>query len=150
MKKTIKILSLILVFVLCFSMMACASFGSVEKTLNELGYIEMNASEEGEQMQEESEIPVTPHFFSNAESISALELYKLTTVVVFEFKSTDDMIEFYKDSDTLQGLLKDIEEEGSAKEFYNELRDEGFAKGNCLIIPIGLDAENVLDAFDKD
>ena len=150
MKKTIKILSLILVFVLSFSMMACSSFGKVEKTLNELGYIEMNASEEGEQIQKESEIVVNAHFFSNAESISALELYKLTTVVVFEFNSTDDMLEFYNDSETLQGLMKDIEEEGSAKEFYNELKDEGFAKGNCLIIPIGLDAENVLDAFDKD
>lgn len=150
MKKTIKILSLILVFVLCFSMMACASFGSVEKKLKDLGYIEISTNDKGEQMQEESEIPVTPHFFSNKDSLALTEAYKLTTVIVFEFKSTDDMIEFYKDSDTLQGLLKDIEEEGSAKEFYNELRDKGFAKGNCLIVPIGLDAENVLDAFDKD
>ena len=150
MKKTIKILSLILVFVLSFSMMACSSFGKVEKILNELGYVEMNASEEGEQIQKESEVVVSAHFFSNAESISALELYKLTTVVVFEFNSTDDMLEFYNDSETLQGLMKDIEKEGSAKEFYNELKDEGFAKGNCLIIPVGLDAENVLDAFDKD
>ena len=150
MKKTFKILSLILVFVLCFSLMACSSLSKVEKTLNNLGYAKIENSTEGEQMQEESEVVVTAHFFSNNDSLTALEIYKLTTVIVLEFKSTDDMIEFYNDSETLQGLMKDVEEEGSAKEFYDELQDEGFAKGNCLIIPIGLDAENVLDAFDKD
>ncbi len=144
MKKLLKVLALSLVLVIAFTLTACAnSFPKLEKALNKAGYATIETSSEGEDMQEESEIPVTPHYFSNKDSISVSEILKLTTVIVYEFKSTDDMIEFYKDSDTMQGLIKDIEEDGSAKDFYDSLVEKGLAKGNCLIIAIGLDATNV-------
>jgi hypothetical protein len=142
MKKIVKITSLLLVVTtLCLFAMACSSYGKLEKAFLNEGFTVSETmqglAEDLKTELEKKELEITIHGFTKS-STAAL-------VFVFEFKATDDMLEFYKDSDTLQGLLKDIEEEGSAKEFYNELKDKGFAKGNCLIIPIGLDAETVLD-----
>ena len=121
-----------------------------EVVLEDVGYqIVENKETDASTEAEESEKVVNVHIFTNGNSISALEIYKLTLVTVIEFKSTKELVEYFKESNTLQGIVQDLEEDGSIEEIYNELKDEGFACGNCLIIPLGLDAETVLEAIDE-
>ena len=75
-------------------------------------------------------------------------MLKYNVVIVFEFNSTKEMLEFYEESNTMQGLIQDIQEDGTAEEFYNDLVDKGYAKGNCLIMSTNLlVAGDVCDAI---
>jgi hypothetical protein len=58
---------------------------------------------------------------------------KMNVVIVFEFKTTDDMMELYKESDTLKGFVSDVKADGTAKEFYDSLVEKGYANGNCMV-----------------
>ena len=136
MKKLAKILTVALAMLLCVSMVACSSYGKVEKALANIGYEKIESDNTAEKMQSESEVAVTAHLFSNLETVPVKDILKAGVVVVFEFKATEDMKEFYADSETMQGLVKDIKDDGSADEFYNALVEKGLANGNCLVICI--------------
>ena len=146
MKKLLKLICITLVLALCLSLTACSSYGKIEKALNGIGYTVIETNSTGEKMQEESEVAVKAHFMSNAESLSALEIAKITNVIIIEFNKTDDMLEFYNESDTLKGLVSDVKKDGTAEEFYNSLVEKGLANGNCLVLAIGLDYKNVNSA----
>ena len=139
MKKLVKILTVILALAFALGMVSCSKYNSVKKALEGIGYEVIETNSQAEDMQEESQVAVNPHVFKNES--------KLTVVIVFEFNKTEEMLEFYKDSNTMQGIVSDIKEDGSAQEFYNELVEKGYAKGTCLIMPIGLDFKNVLTAI---
>lgn len=135
MKKLLMtITSIALLLTLSLSLVACSSYGKIEKALEEIGYAKIESSQEAEDIKKESEVPVTMHVFSNKDSLGLTEIAKLNIVIVMEFKSSDEMKEYYEDSNTLQGLVQDIEEDGSAKEFYDSLVEKGYANGNCLVI----------------
>lgn len=144
MKKLLMtITSIALLLTLSLSLVACSSYGKIEKALQEIGYAKIESSQEAEDLEEESDVAVTMHVFSNKDSLSLTEALKINVVIVMEFKSTDEMKEYYEDSDTLQGLVKDVEEDGSAKEFYDSLVEKGYANKNCLVIsvnPLSADA----------
>ncbi len=150
MKNYAKILTaMLLAILMAFSMTACSTFGKVEKALNEIGYVAMQSDDQAEDVENESDVDeIEAHVFSNADSLGLTEGHKLNIVLVFEFNATEDMLEFYQDSDTLQGLVKDIQEDGSAKAFYDELVAKGYANGNCLIISTNpLQAQTVQNAI---
>ena len=145
MKRLLKSISLLLVVALTLVFLAaCSSYGEVKSALEEIGYTEITEqNDEAKAMEEESDVAVETHLFTNANSLSALEAYKLNIVIVFEFDATDDMIEFYKDSETMQGFIKDVKEDGRAEAFYEELVSKGYANGNCLVLstnPVSADA----------
>ena len=146
MKKSIRLINLLLVLVIAATLVGCSTFNKVDKALVEIGYEKIENSDEAEDMEkesEESEVAITVHAYSNANSLSALEIAKINIVLVLEFKATEDMKAYYEDSATLQGLVKDMEEDGSAEEFYNKLVEKGYANGNCLVIsfnPLSADA----------
>lgn len=143
MKKLLNSVALVLLtLVLSLSLVACSSYGKVEKALNNIGYTLINSSDKADDMEKESDVAVTMHIFSNADSLSLLEAGKLNTVIVMEFKQTEDMKKFYQDSDTMQGFIKDVKEDGSAEDFYNTLVEKGYANGNCLVISITLSSES--------
>jgi hypothetical protein len=148
MKKLLMtITSIALLLTLSLSLVACSSYGKIEKALEEIGYAKVESSQEAEDLEEESDVAVTMHVFSNKDSLGLTEALKINVVIVMEFKSTDEMKEYYEDSDTLQGLVKDIKEDGSAKEFYDSLVEKGYANGNCLVISVNpLVADAVKDA----
>ena len=126
MKKSLKVVAL-LVAMLAMSLFltACgSSYGKIESALEENGYKKVETSSQGQNVVEESDVAVTAHFFTK----------EINLVLVLEFKATEDMKEFYADSETMQGLLQDIQDEGSAEEFYQALEDAGLAKGNCLVL----------------
>ena len=132
-----KLILVALAVVMVFTLVACSSFGKIESALEEIGYAEITTgddAENAEDMKEESDVAITIHLFTNKDSLQLTEIAKLNTVFVIEFKATDEMIEYYKDSATLQGLLQDVKEDGTAEEFYNDLVEKGIANGNCLVI----------------
>ena len=147
MKKLAKILTLTIAVVLCVTMFACSSYGKVERALSNIGYEKIESDKNAEKMKSESDIAVTTHVFSNKDSLALAEAYKINVVIVFEFEATEDMKEFYEDSETMQGLINDLKADGTAEEFYNALVEEGLANGNCLVISINpLAYEDVANA----
>ena len=134
MKKFTKALTLLLIVLATATLVACNTFGKVQKALENIGYEVIETNSTAESIDEESDIAVTIHVFSNKNTLALTEAYKLNAVIVVEFKATKDMIEYYKDSNTMQGIIKDINEDGTAEEFYNELCEKGLANGNCMVI----------------
>ncbi len=130
MKTITKILSLMLIFTLSISMMACSSYGKVEKALTDLGYAVVEGNEADSQSSKYEDVKSIQeiHVFSK------IVLFVPSIVVVMEFKSTEDLVNAYKDSNTLQGVIKDLSESEDVKEIYNKLAENGFVCGNCLII----------------
>ncbi len=149
MNKFAKILtSILLVVVLALTLTGCSSYGKVEKALENIGYTAIESSDDADKIKGESEIAVTVHALTNKDSLSITEVGKINVVVVLEFKETKEMKDFYEDSDTLKGLVKDIKDDGTAEDFYNKLVEKGFAKGNCLIISINpIATSDVCDAI---
>ena len=150
MKKLVKLLTMLCVSVmLVSSLVACTStYGKVESALGKIGYVAIESSTEADDITNESQVPVTVHLLSNAESLKATEIMKINVVIVFEFKTTDDMMELYKDSDTLKGFVSDVKADGTAKEFYDSLVEKGYANGNCMVFSTNpLAAEDVKTAI---
>lgn len=146
MKTITKILSLMLVLTLSISMMACSSYGKVEKALAELGYAVVEGDEADKQFSdyEDMESVTDVHVLSKTVDVGLVDIPFY--VVVLEFKSTDELVEAYKESsNTFQGIIEDINENEDAKELYNQLQENGFVCGNCMILAISLD----LDVYEK-
>ncbi len=142
MKQLAKTLILIcLVAVLAFSVVACgSSYKKIEKALINDGYAVVETNDTAEEMEQESKVAVTVHVLSKEDGLNS------NVVIVFEFKATDDMMDFYEESKTMQGLVQDIEEDGTAKEFYDALVEKGYANGNCLVMSINpFEAKDVRD-----
>jgi len=139
MKTSIKLITLLLILTMAVTLVGCSSFGKVNKALTEIGYTKIENEEEAKELEEESkdsEIAVTIHAYSNKDTLSVADILKVNLVIVVEFKATEDMKEYYEESDMLQGFVKDMEEDGSAEEFYNKLVEQGYANGNCLVFSI--------------
>ncbi len=148
MKKLLRTTTLLIVLTMLLNLVACSSLGKVQKALEDKGYaIVENEENDASKEAKDDERVTNFHVFTNKDSLSLADAYKLTLVVVTEFKATDDLIDYYKDSETMQGIIADIKEDGTAEQIYNDLKEAGLACGNCLITPIGLDAENVLNAI---
>ena len=137
MKKLLKLSTLLLSLVLLFNFAACSSYGKVEKALKDIGY-EVVDTEENDLSKDakNDERVANVHVLSNNT--------KLTVVIVIEFRATDELVDYFKESNTLKGLVKDIKEDGTVDEIYNALKTAGLVHKNCIVAPIGFDAENVL------
>lgn len=134
MKKMIRTISLILIFALALSLTACSSYGKVEKALKGIGYAVVENSNEAENYTKDTEIPVTAHILTNKDSLEGIDKAKTNVVVVLEFKATEDLVNFYKESNAFQGLIEDAKEDGTIEEIYNALAENGFVNGNCIVI----------------
>ena len=80
MKKFTKALTVLLIVLATATLVACNTFGNVQKALENIGYTEIESngdSSTAEKMEDESEIPVTVHLFSNADSLKLSEAYKI-------------------------------------------------------------------------
>lgn len=131
MKKLLSILTFTFILFCCFTFGACCNYSKIEKALTDNGYSVIEGNSVASQIQKESTVYVDAHLFDNVKA--------LTTVVVFEFKSTEDMKKFFTDSETLQGIINDVDFELSKKDFYDDLVQKGYANGNCLVVAIGDD-----------
>ena len=145
MKKLLKLSTLLLVIAMLFNLVACSAFGKVQKALEDAGYAIIENKENAVSKEAAEDERVTSfHVFTNAQSLPAIELLRTTVVVVIEFNATTDLVEYFKDSATLQGIIADVKEDGTVDEIYNELKATGLVCENCIVAPIGADASNVL------
>ncbi len=136
MKRLLKSISLLFVVALTLVFLAsCSTYGKVKNALEDIGYTEATEQNaDADAMKKETDVALEMHLFTNANSVPVAEAYKINLVIVFEFDATEDMKEFYNDSETLQGFVKDVQKDGTAQAFYEDLVEKGFANGNCLII----------------
>lgn len=125
---------MLLIVVSAISLAACSSkYGALKSAFEKEGYTE---SEQVETWSETIKNELKGEDGEMVTNIHVLTKGITDVVLVLEFKATDDMLEFYKESNTFQGAVKDITENEDAKAFYNTLVDAGYANGNCLVFSI--------------
>jgi hypothetical protein len=73
---------------------------------------------------EEEDVIVTPHVFTK----------NLNIAIVLEFRSTKELEAHFAESETLQGILADLEKADCIR-------------GNCLLLPLGLNPQEMIDIF---
>lgn len=132
MKKLIKILSLALVLVFTLGLVACSSYGKLEKAFEKEGYVKSEKFDGAlTQLREDAErndFIVTPYMFTKGDGLSS------DIVWILEFNATEDLKEYVKNSDKAQSFVKDVKENEDAQAFYDALVEAGYVNGNCLVI----------------
>lgn len=131
MKKLSVIVSLLLVAVLSLGMFGCSSYPSLKKAFEKEDY---TVSETVENLTKDIKAAAEKEKLG----IETHAMVKGLTEVAFilEFKATDDMKKFYDDNKVVRDAISGITSNEDAQEFYKSLEEKGFAKGNCLVIPI--------------
>lgn len=138
MKKTVRFLSLVLVFIMIATMLtSCGSkYPALQKAFEDKGYeentkfTEIANSIKAELEKEEYAVEI--HMLTKTEGLVP------PSVLIVEFKSTKELAEAYEESNTMQGFIKDIQEDEDVNKVYDALVDAGYACGNCLCIPLAL------------
>ncbi len=125
--KSNRLLLFISLLLLLF-LVGCNSFSGIRKDFENAGY---TYSEETNNIIaslleefEEEDVEVTGHSFSKG----------LNAAFVLEFKSSQELEDRLSESATLQGLVEDLQK-------------SDFVRGNCLLIPIGLNPQEMIDVF---
>lgn len=136
MKKSMKILSLVLVLVMAvLSLASCSKYNALKSAFEKAGYEEnSNLETVAKNIKEEMEkdnLVVNLHLMTKKSN-------GLTSALIIEFQSTEDMKKAYDDSETIKGLVKDISSNEDAKAFQQALENAGYAKGNCFVVPLSL------------
>ena len=136
MKTFVKIMTaVVLVTVLVVSLVSCTSkYGDIRAAFEKEGYSENQSLESTskaiKEELEKKDFAVEIHLLTKSN--------KITSALVVEFKSTQEMVEAYESSATIRGLVKDIADSEDVNAVYNALKDAGYAKDNCLVIPLSL------------
>ena len=135
MKKTVKIVSMALLLVAVMVMLvSCSSFKKIKGNFEDAGYTLVENNDEANTITaelEEGNISCTAHLF---EKKGDLLTYN---ALVLEFKSDEDLNKALSESETLKGLVKD-------------LQNSKLVNGNCLLVPLSLlKAEEMIDIFKK-
>ncbi len=138
MKKQTKIFALLMAMVLCLgALTACSNkYGALKKAFEKEGFEENQAiegkAEEIKKDLEKADLAVNIHVLTKNDSVLK------PSVMIIEFKSTEDLAKAYKDSNTMQGLVADVKDNDDVQALVKSLEDAGFAKGNCLCIPLSV------------
>lgn len=137
MKNTlIKVFSLLLVLVFSLFLTACSKYSALEKAFKNKGYsVNETLAEQSKKIEEElkendKDMVVKLHLLTKDGSLSS--------ALIIEFNSTEDMVKAYEDSETIKGFVKDVKNNEDAQKVYEALQDSGYAKGNCLVIPLSI------------
>ena len=133
MKKSMKILSLVLVLVMAvLSLASCSKYNALKSAFEKEGYEENtdleSMSKSIKEEMEKDDLAVNLHLLTKKGT--------LASALIVEFKSTEDMKKAYDDSATIRGFIEDVSSNEDAKEFQKALEDTGYAKGNCLVLPL--------------
>ena len=138
MKKFTKLLSLLLVFALALSVVACSSYGKVEKALEDIGYTVVENSDKEEQYKDDENV-TNVHVFEKS------TLLGKEYVIVLEFKSTEKLVEYFNESDTLKGFVSDLSKDEDVKAIHAKLEESGLVCENCLVFSLSLDFVDVME-----
>ncbi len=135
MKKTVKIVSMALLLVAVMVMLvSCSSFKKIKGNFEDAGYALVENNDEANTITaelEEGNISCTAHLFQKKGDLLTYN------ALVLEFKSDEDLNKALSESETLKGLVKD-------------LQDSELVNGNCLLVPLSLlKAEEMIEIFNK-
>ena len=135
MKKTVKIVSMALLLVAVMVMLvSCSSFKKIKGNFEDAGYTLVENNDEANTITaelEEGNISCTAHLFQKKGDLLTYN------ALILEFKSDEDLNKALSESETLKGLVKD-------------LQDSELVNGNCLLVPLSLlKAEEMIDIFKK-
>lgn len=144
MKRTVKILALMLVMAMSVMMLAsCSKYGSIKSDFEDAGYTLQNPDNEptGEIKTDDGVITYTIHTFQKeAEkgdnplgNIAGAIGEGLSTAVVWEFGSDDDLASAIENSETLKGLIKDAQ-------------NSDYVNGNCVLTTVNPTAVEIFKA----
>ena len=144
MKKVLRLLTLMLVGVMLVTTLAsCSSYGKILSNFKGEGYIELKDEEESTAKTitaelEKGNLSCTVHILRKELADDATALDKIgnaaTTVIILEFSSDKDLAEAVKESNTLSGLIKDVQE-------------SDYVRDNCVLV--SLLNTNAKDIFNK-
>lgn len=135
MKKTVKIVSMALLLVAVMVMLvSCSSFKKIKGNFEDAGYTLVENNDEANTITaelEEGNISCTAHLFQKKGDLLTYN------ALILEFKSDEDLNKALSESETLKGLVKD-------------LQNSELVNGNCLLVPLSLlKAEEMIDIFKK-
>ena len=128
MKNVIKVLALSMVVVLSVLMLvSCSSYGKIESAFKKADYT-LKGEETGTIKTENGEITYTIHTFQKeGEGLLGGLTQALSTAVVWEFSSSADLAAALEESETLKGIIKD-------------LQNSDYVNGNCVLTTVNPDA----------
>lgn len=135
MKKMVKIVSMALLLVAVMVMLvSCSSFKKIKGNFEDAGYTLVENNDEANTITaelEEGNISCTAHLFQKKGDLLTYN------ALILEFKSDEDLNKALSESETLKGLVKD-------------LQNSELVNGNCLLVPLSLlKAEEMIDIFKK-
>ena len=135
MKKTVKIVSMALLLVAVMVMLvSCSSFKKIKGNFEDAGYTLVENNDEANTITaelEEGNISCTANLFQKKGDLLTYN------ALILEFKSDEDLNKALSESETLKGLVKD-------------LQNSELVNGNCLLVPLSLlKAEEMIDIFKK-
>lgn len=132
MKKTLRIVAIMMALVLCtLALVSCSTFGSIKSNFESNGYELAGESKEGKIALDEGEITYTIHTFQkkNEGNGGALDnivggiTQALSTALVWEFSSSAD-------------LEKAMEENADIKAVLKNAQESDYVNGNCILMTV--------------
>ncbi len=121
MKKKLSLMftSAALLLMMIVTLCACSSYGSVKKTFEKEGWTE---NEKLVEMQDALLTEMLGEDYDSACTVHALgkDGTLLNYVIILEFSSTEEMEKQIQESDTLKGMIKD-------------LQNSDYVSGNCVL-----------------
>ncbi len=135
MKKAVKIVSMALLLVAVTVMLvSCSSFSKIKRNFEDAGYKVVENDDEANTITaelEEGNISCTAHLFQKKGDVLTYN------ALVLEFKSDEDLNKALSESETLKGLVKD-------------LQNSDLVNGNCLLVPLSLvKADEMISVFNQ-
>ena len=136
MKKLSKVTALLLVVVSALSFVACSNKYGALKSAFEKAEWQENSSFTGvaETIKEElakEEYEVELHLFTKKSN-------GVSSALIVEFKATKELVQAYKDNEMIRDLVAGVTEDEDVNKIYNTLVEKGYAKGNCLVVPMSI------------
>ena len=142
MKKVLTaICSALLVALLALTMTGCSSYGKIEKAFVKEGYtVSTNLEKYQDKLlealnaesEEEAKAMCTIHLLTKNDALTGL--VPTNYAFIFEFSSTKEMNEKVNESETLKGLVKDVQ-------------NSDLVNGNCVLFPLSVDVKGMIEIF---
>lgn len=136
--KFTKIIALALLAVMALSLVACSAYGTIEKNLEAIGYIEVEG-EDGTaktitQELEEGNLSCTVHLLTEEGAFGVQK-----KVIILEFASDKELTEAIETSGTLSGIIQDAQK-------------SQIVRDNCVLVILPsamLDTSEIINAFNE-
>lgn len=141
MKKLFKVTTIVLIFVLSLFAVGCSSIDRLEKAFIENGFaVVTDVDDQGNLLKDDLSQggrEITVYEYKKTAGFAGLES---VIAAVYEFKSVKELTEAVKQSEYLYIFIDELEQDEELDDIYEELIEDGYANGKCLVVPISLDA----------